>query len=1051
VPYWNWRLATRVRGANHWGEEAHQASSNGDNRRCVSTGTFGFQNGFALTTGSCLQRRIGGGSAATQATVQSQILDRYSRASNYDAMRNRLEHGPGLHDSVHCLVGGTMCSARASNDPIFFTHHANIDKIWSEWQSLGDEHMNFYSGSTDRHALMPTSPWTPHEMLLLDNQPGGVRVHYHERGEIVALNNVIGLMTPEELAQIGNSAVGPVGDSWLEDMNMDPEDIRVIRLAEQLANSDVIADAVAMTMRNAVERTIEAPGLLATIQQVATRTAIHLGSGATVQEVTPDALFRALTETFVKTGVVPRFLELQDIILTAEDGSVVDVVTVPVDIACTADANQVCASGQTFQNACEALQQGYTADSMGPCPIPPQPPAPVDPAIDGGASDDYNHAVQKLQECPDVRPSANTLCEFPGLTCYYGLNCCDMNEYTATCVRVDALESLWSINGQPWSSCQDVTGCGDGPVEQSGSNVQVSTRPPTSSPTPRPTFAPTQRPTRSPTARPTRSPTRSRTISDDRVRDIGNVIPPRPPPRTPLPPRPLASSASFIPSPSRPRSTSPVTRSIPPSTGIPPLVIRPTPCPQVVCLDVPVCCPPGSRLRVQSTVVGGRTCQGCSTCIHDRSGLPLPIPTCCRQPVACAMITCPVGQEAQIVRPKNANQERPCCDEYRCVPISNPCVTVVCPTVSETRCQSFETARIVTPSDIASGIPEFTPGSGNCCPNILCVFSACQEGTRVCPADGSVVTRVSTTTPPCQWANCPPVCSQASQMLFCPASGGLIARLRNPATDSIAPCEWQPCPPYEPCTDDGFPPDHCGTNGACEPGRTVFACVCDDNWSGARCTEYTPPPRPTHTISDRSFGLLDNCASVMCKQSTCYLTNNNGLDWGALAESLTSFLGHVGDDYFFTDTDGLLVRLTGGLLDDPSRVSDSSVDAQWQRIVEGGMLQPSILAFSYVVVEEGGFPPASEARHVIRSPNCEDYIFLTESHVVYYTDTEHHQVPWTGSQTATTFELCPDKCLNDDGERNTCNGNGICVRESGECLCNFGWRGEICQSRADGG
>ncbi|MED5585295.1 MAG: tyrosinase family protein [Verrucomicrobiota bacterium] len=32
--------------------------------------------------------------------------------------RNRLEHGPGLHDSVHCLVGGTMCSVRAQDEAI---------------------------------------------------------------------------------------------------------------------------------------------------------------------------------------------------------------------------------------------------------------------------------------------------------------------------------------------------------------------------------------------------------------------------------------------------------------------------------------------------------------------------------------------------------------------------------------------------------------------------------------------------------------------------------------------------------------------------------------------------------------------------------------------------------------------------------------------------------------------------------------------------------------------------------------------------------------------
>ena len=28
------------------------------------------------------------------------------------------------------IVGGTMCSARSSNDPVFFSHHANIDAIW---------------------------------------------------------------------------------------------------------------------------------------------------------------------------------------------------------------------------------------------------------------------------------------------------------------------------------------------------------------------------------------------------------------------------------------------------------------------------------------------------------------------------------------------------------------------------------------------------------------------------------------------------------------------------------------------------------------------------------------------------------------------------------------------------------------------------------------------------------------------------------------------------------------------------------------------------------
>ena len=50
-------------------------------------------------------------------------------ALGVDDFRNRLEHGPGMHDTVHCIVGGTMCSARSSNDPVFFSHHANLDKF----------------------------------------------------------------------------------------------------------------------------------------------------------------------------------------------------------------------------------------------------------------------------------------------------------------------------------------------------------------------------------------------------------------------------------------------------------------------------------------------------------------------------------------------------------------------------------------------------------------------------------------------------------------------------------------------------------------------------------------------------------------------------------------------------------------------------------------------------------------------------------------------------------------------------------------------------------
>lgn len=54
--------------------------------------------------------------------------------------------GEGLHNRVHGFVGGllgvgpsgptfgTMMLPTSPNDPVFFLHHSNIDRLWAEWQ-----------------------------------------------------------------------------------------------------------------------------------------------------------------------------------------------------------------------------------------------------------------------------------------------------------------------------------------------------------------------------------------------------------------------------------------------------------------------------------------------------------------------------------------------------------------------------------------------------------------------------------------------------------------------------------------------------------------------------------------------------------------------------------------------------------------------------------------------------------------------------------------------------------------------------------------------------
>ncbi len=42
--------------------------------------------------------------------------------------------GCQMHGRVHVWIGGLLGSGAAPNDPLFFLHHANVDRIWAEWQ-----------------------------------------------------------------------------------------------------------------------------------------------------------------------------------------------------------------------------------------------------------------------------------------------------------------------------------------------------------------------------------------------------------------------------------------------------------------------------------------------------------------------------------------------------------------------------------------------------------------------------------------------------------------------------------------------------------------------------------------------------------------------------------------------------------------------------------------------------------------------------------------------------------------------------------------------------
>lgn len=55
--------------------------------------------------------------------------------NNFATFQGTLEAAP-FHNRLHGLVGGTMGTSASPADPVFWLHHAFIDKIWADWQAL---------------------------------------------------------------------------------------------------------------------------------------------------------------------------------------------------------------------------------------------------------------------------------------------------------------------------------------------------------------------------------------------------------------------------------------------------------------------------------------------------------------------------------------------------------------------------------------------------------------------------------------------------------------------------------------------------------------------------------------------------------------------------------------------------------------------------------------------------------------------------------------------------------------------------------------------------
>ncbi|MFI6052012.1 tyrosinase family protein [Streptomyces violascens] len=147
VPYWDWTV-DRTPGSSLWAADFLGGTGRSRDGQ-VMDGPFaqsagGWPLNVRVDGRTYLRRALGANVAQlpTRAEVDGVLaMTTYDTApwnSASDGFRNHLEgwRGVNLHNRVHVWVGGQMGTGASPNDPVFWMHHAFVDKLWSQWQAM---------------------------------------------------------------------------------------------------------------------------------------------------------------------------------------------------------------------------------------------------------------------------------------------------------------------------------------------------------------------------------------------------------------------------------------------------------------------------------------------------------------------------------------------------------------------------------------------------------------------------------------------------------------------------------------------------------------------------------------------------------------------------------------------------------------------------------------------------------------------------------------------------------------------------------------------------
>jgi tyrosinase len=149
IPYWDWTANPSI---PNWLENFEPSVNVPDTEQIPPTPSIWDQVNVYRTPG-----QQGEGFLPTSQDVNDCLAE-----ESYTGFTLKLEW---LHNGVHTWVGGTMSDIRTSAaDPLFWLHHANIDRIYTLWQTTHPDNPDHIPNLSWPDTVM--DPWSATEPQL---------------------------------------------------------------------------------------------------------------------------------------------------------------------------------------------------------------------------------------------------------------------------------------------------------------------------------------------------------------------------------------------------------------------------------------------------------------------------------------------------------------------------------------------------------------------------------------------------------------------------------------------------------------------------------------------------------------------------------------------------------------------------------------------------------------------------------------------------------------------------------------------------------------------